>query len=61
MSLLQIDKMTHYFGGLRAVYKYDLEINPAQVRGLIAPNGAGKTTNFNLITCLLYTSDAADD
>jgi branched-chain amino acid transport system ATP-binding protein len=50
MSLLQIDKMTHYFGGLRAVYNYDLEIDPGQIRGLIGPNGAGKTTIFNLIT-----------
>ena len=50
MSLLLIDKMTHYFGGLRAVYNYDLEINPGQIRGLIGPNGAGKTTIFNLIT-----------
>jgi branched-chain amino acid transport system ATP-binding protein len=50
MSLLQIDKMTHYFGGLRAVYNYDLEIDPGQVWGLIGPNGAGKTTIFNLIT-----------
>ena len=50
MALLQIDKMSHYFGGLRAVYNYDLEINPGQIRGLIGPNGAGKTTIFNLIT-----------
>ena len=50
MALLQIDKMTHYFGGLRAVYNYGLEINPGQIRGLIGPNGAGKTTIFNLIT-----------
>ncbi len=50
MALLQISKMTHYFGGLRAVYNYDLEINPGQIRGLIGPNGAGKTTIFNLIT-----------
>ena len=50
MSLLQIDKVTHYFGGLRAVYNYDLEINPGQIWGLIGPNGAGKTTIFNLIT-----------
>ena len=50
MPLLQIDKMTHYFGGLRAVYNYGLEINPGQIRGLIGPNGAGKTTIFNLIT-----------
>jgi len=50
MSLLQIDKMTHYFGGLRAVFNYRLDINPGQIRGLIGPNGAGKTTIFNLIT-----------
>jgi len=42
--------MTHYFGGLRAVHNYDLDINPGQIRGLIGPNGAGKTTIFNLIT-----------
>ncbi|NIN61633.1 MAG: ATP-binding cassette domain-containing protein, partial [Gammaproteobacteria bacterium] len=42
--------MTHFFGGLRAVHNYDLEIGPGQVRGLIGPNGAGKTTIFNLIT-----------
>ncbi|MDY6793537.1 MAG: ABC transporter ATP-binding protein [Thermodesulfobacteriota bacterium] len=50
MSLLQVKKMTHYFGGLRAVYNYDLTIEPGQIRGLIGPNGAGKTTIFNLIT-----------
>ena len=50
MALLQVEKMTHYFGGLRAVHKYDLEIEPGQIRGLIGPNGAGKTTIFNLIT-----------
>lgn len=48
--LLQIDKMTHYFGGLRAVHNYNLGIEPRQIRGLIGPNGAGKTTIFNLIT-----------
>jgi len=50
MSLLQVDKMTHYFGGLRAVYDYNLKIEPGQVIGLIGPNGAGKTTIFNLIS-----------
>jgi len=50
MPLLQIDKMTHYFGGLRAVHDYNLGIEPGQIRGLIGPNGAGKTTIFNLIT-----------
>jgi branched-chain amino acid transport system ATP-binding protein len=50
MALLRIEKMTHYFGGLRAVYNYGLNIESGQIRGLIGPNGAGKTTIFNLIT-----------
>ena len=50
MPLLQVEKMSHDFGGLRAVNKYDLQIESGQVRGLIGPNGAGKTTIFDLIT-----------
>jgi branched-chain amino acid transport system ATP-binding protein len=50
MALLEIRHMTHFFGGLRAVHDYNLQIEPGQVRGLIGPNGAGKTTIFNLIT-----------
>jgi branched-chain amino acid transport system ATP-binding protein len=50
MPLLQVDDMTHYFGGLRAVSNYRLTIAAGEIRGLIGPNGAGKTTVFNLIT-----------
>ena len=52
MPLLHVNDMTHYFGGLRAVHNYNLNIEPGQVRGLIGPNGAGKSTIFNLITGL---------
>jgi len=50
MTLLQVKDLTHFFGGLRAVYDYRVETEPGQVRGLIGPNGAGKTTIFNLVT-----------
>jgi branched-chain amino acid transport system ATP-binding protein len=50
MPLLRVDKMSHDFGGLRAVNNFDLNVEPGQIRGLIGPNGAGKTTIFNLIT-----------
>ncbi|MBU1161940.1 MAG: ABC transporter ATP-binding protein [Proteobacteria bacterium] len=50
MPLLHVDKMSHDFGGLRAVNNYDLNVEPGQIRGLIGPNGAGKTTIFDLIT-----------
>jgi branched-chain amino acid transport system ATP-binding protein len=57
MPLLQIEKMTHYFGGLRAVHDYNLKIEQGQIRGLIGPNGAGKTTIFNLITGIYTPSE----
>jgi branched-chain amino acid transport system ATP-binding protein len=50
MALLRVDNMTHYFGGLRAVHKYNLILEPGHIVGLIGPNGAGKTTIFNLIS-----------
>lgn len=50
MSLLRVENMTHFFGGLRAVHNFNLDIEAGQIRGLIGPNGAGKTTIFNLIT-----------
>jgi branched-chain amino acid transport system ATP-binding protein len=48
--VLKINSLTHYFGGLRAVYNFNLEMNKNEIVGLIGPNGAGKTTIFNLIT-----------
>lgn len=59
MSLLQVEGMTHYFGGLRAVHDYNLRIEPGQIRGLIGPNGAGKTTVFNLITGIYKPSEGS--
>jgi len=50
MALLHVSDMSHNFGGLQAVSKYNLSLDPGQITGLIGPNGAGKTTIFNLIT-----------
>jgi branched-chain amino acid transport system ATP-binding protein len=48
--LLQLDKVTIQFGGLKAVTDLDFGIDDGEMVGLIGPNGAGKTTAFNLIT-----------
>lgn len=48
--LLKVNRMTHFFDGLRAVHNFNLEIASGQIIGLIGPNGAGKTTIFDLIT-----------
>jgi branched-chain amino acid transport system ATP-binding protein len=50
MPLLQIKTLSHWFGGLRAVYDFNLDLEEGELVGLIGPNGAGKTTIFNLVT-----------
>lgn len=49
-NVLKINNLTHYFGGLKAVSDFNLELPEKALYGLIGPNGAGKTTIFNLIT-----------
>jgi branched-chain amino acid transport system ATP-binding protein len=50
MALLDARKVTKRFGGLVAVDKTDLIIEPGMIVSLIGPNGAGKTTFFNCVT-----------
>ncbi|MBI1799629.1 MAG: ABC transporter ATP-binding protein [Candidatus Eisenbacteria bacterium] len=48
--LLEVDRVTMQFGGLKAVADLQLEIGRGELVGLIGPNGAGKTTVFNFVT-----------
>jgi branched-chain amino acid transport system ATP-binding protein len=48
--LLELDRVTMQFGGLKAVADLTLQVGRGELVGLIGPNGAGKTTVFNLIT-----------
>lgn len=57
MPLLQIENLTHYFGGLRAVGDFNLTMESGELLGLIGPNGAGKTTVFNLVTGAYQASE----
>ena len=47
---LKAEKLSKSFGGLAAVYDFNLELGERDVQGIIGPNGAGKTTVYNLIT-----------
>lgn len=51
--MLEIRGLTKNFGGLTAVYNFDLNIDLGEIVGLIGPNGAGKTVTFNLISGFL--------
>ncbi len=49
-GLLEIERLSRYFGALSAVNGVSLSVAARERRAIIGPNGAGKTTLFNLIT-----------
>ncbi len=49
-TVLEISNLSKEFGGLKAVYNFDLALPEHSLTGLIGPNGAGKTTVFNMVT-----------
>lgn len=48
--LLQLDGVTHRFGGVVALDNVSIDVPPNRITGLIGPNGSGKTTAFNVIS-----------
>lgn len=53
MTTLVVQDLSHAFGGLQAVDRFNLHINAGEIVGIIGPNGAGKTTVFNVL-CGIY-------
>jgi branched-chain amino acid transport system ATP-binding protein len=49
VSLLEVKKVSMFFGGLAAVSDVSFDIRKGEILGLIGPNGAGKTTLFNVV------------
>lgn len=49
-KILSVQDISIYFGGLKAVSNFNMDIYPGELMGLIGPNGAGKTTVFNMLT-----------
>ena len=50
LPLLELDKLTLAFGGLKALTEVELQIYEREIVSVIGPNGAGKTSIFNVIT-----------
>jgi len=49
MNILEIQQVKKYFGGIKAVESFSLNVGEGEIVGLIGPNGAGKSTLFNCV------------
>jgi branched-chain amino acid transport system ATP-binding protein len=58
-SIIDVQNLTKRFGGVTALDKVSLSIEPGQISGLIGPNGAGKSTFFNVLTGV-FTGNGGD-
>ncbi len=56
MTLLQVNSLCKYFGGVKAVDGVSFQVERGEILALIGPNGAGKTTCFNVVNGLLPPS-----
>jgi branched-chain amino acid transport system permease protein len=49
-TILEVNKLSKHFGGLKAVDKVELSVRQNTVHALIGPNGSGKTTLLNVLS-----------
>ena len=57
--LLQVNQVSRWFGGLRAVDEVSFDLHGHEIVGLIGPNGAGKTTLFETISGFIRPTKGA--
>src|SRR5260221_836965 len=49
-ALLEVERLSKYFGGVKALVDCTFTVKEGTITALIGPNGSGKTTAFNMIT-----------
>ncbi|MFS0558783.1 ABC transporter ATP-binding protein [Brevibacillus sp. 179-C9.3 HS] len=56
-TLLDVQKLSRDFGGVRAVNQVDFQVREGEILALIGPNGAGKSTVLNMVSGVIPPSE----
>lgn len=54
MNVIEINKLTKYYGESLGIEDVNLEVKEGEIFGFIGPNGAGKSTTIRLLMGLIY-------
>jgi ABC-2 type transport system ATP-binding protein len=54
--LIEVDKLTRYFGDITAIDNVTFRVEQGEVLGFLGPNAAGKTTTMRILTGFLPAS-----
>jgi ABC-2 type transport system ATP-binding protein len=52
-AAIRVESVVHRYGSRVALANISLDVQPAEIFGLLGPNGSGKTTLFRILTTLM--------
>jgi len=53
MAMIQVQRLTKYFGPILAVDGVSFQVDKGEIVGFLGPNGAGKTTTMRILTTFI--------
>lgn len=53
---IKVENLSHRYNGREALREVSLEVQPAEIFGLLGPNGSGKTTLFRILSTIMLPS-----
>jgi ABC-2 type transport system ATP-binding protein len=59
MSIIEVNKLTKYYGKARGIVDVSFNVEDGEIFGFIGPNGAGKSTTIRLLLSLIYPSSGS--